>query len=67
MADMLADFCELYNAALQQRIEAWRRQGITLSFFTQCSEVKAIRASDARFMRLSFIKGLSGMERAFSR
>ena len=25
-SDMLADFHRLYNAGLQQRIEAWRRQ-----------------------------------------
>ncbi|WP_410240159.1 helix-turn-helix domain-containing protein, partial [Pseudomonas aeruginosa] len=27
---MMGAFCDLYNAALQQRIEAYRRQGKTL-------------------------------------
>ena len=25
LTDMLGDFCDLYNAGLQQRIEAWSR------------------------------------------
>jgi hypothetical protein len=27
LTDMLGSFCDLYNACLQQRIEAYRRQG----------------------------------------
>jgi putative transposase len=27
LSDMLADFCRLYNAGLQQRIEAWQQHG----------------------------------------
>jgi len=32
---MLADFCQLYNAALQQRIEAYRRRRISLQYGNQ--------------------------------
>jgi putative transposase len=28
--DMLRDFCQLYNAGLEQRIEAYRRQALVL-------------------------------------
>lgn len=31
LTDMLGSFCDLYNACLQQRVEAYRRQGKTLS------------------------------------
>lgn len=44
LADMLADFCGLYNAALQQRIEAWRRCGASLSYYNQALELKSCRA-----------------------
>ncbi|GJE50929.1 hypothetical protein GOFOIKOB_3983 [Methylobacterium tardum] len=29
---MLRDFCGLYNACLQQRIEAYRRRGLSLRY-----------------------------------
>jgi putative transposase len=32
---MLGAFCDLYNAALQQRIEAYRRQHINLHYGNQ--------------------------------
>ncbi|MGU3387330.1 RNA-guided endonuclease InsQ/TnpB family protein [Methylobacterium sp. D53M] len=44
--EMLRDFCALYNAGLQQRIEAHRRRGLSLRFVQQSAEVKAIRADD---------------------
>lgn len=43
---MLRDFCNLYNAGLQQRIEAYRRRRITLSYAQQTGELKACRAAD---------------------
>ena len=36
---------DLYNAALEQRITAWRRCGVSLSRFDQASELKEIRAA----------------------
>ncbi|MFK5596486.1 RNA-guided endonuclease InsQ/TnpB family protein [Methylobacterium sp. HMF5984] len=44
--EMLRDFCDLYNAALQQRIEAYRRRGISLHFAAQSNEIKACRMDD---------------------
>ena len=43
---MLRDFCGLYNAGLQQRIEAYRRRRISLSYAHQANELKACRAAD---------------------
>ncbi len=43
---MLHDFCGLYNACLQQRIEAYRRRGVSLRYGQQAGELKACRAAD---------------------
>lgn len=43
---MLRDFCGLYNAGLQQRIEAYRRRGMSLRYGHQAGELKACRAAD---------------------
>src|ERR671927_1607016 len=51
---MLGAFCELYNAGLQQRIEAYRRQGKTLCYADQANELKAVRAVDERLASYSF-------------
>ncbi|WP_353861238.1 transposase [Azospirillum formosense] len=51
---MLGAFCDLYNASLQQRIEAYRRQGKTLRYVDQASELKGVRAADDRFAVYSF-------------
>ncbi|NUB12296.1 IS200/IS605 family element transposase accessory protein TnpB [Azospirillum brasilense] len=51
---MLGAFCDLYNAALQQRIEAYRRLGKTLRYVDQASELKAVRAVDERLAGYSF-------------
>src|SRR5262249_59849455 len=36
---------DLYNAALEQRITAWRRSQVSVSRFQQEAELKAIRAA----------------------
>lgn len=54
MTDMLGSFCDLYNACLQQRIEAYQRQGKTLNFYDQANELKAVRAVDERLAGYSF-------------
>lgn len=54
LADMLGDFCALYNAGLQQRIEAWQRQGLSLSYGNQALELKATRAAHEGLARWSF-------------
>ena len=51
---MLADFCSLYNACLQQRIEAYRRQGKSLHYVDQASELKAVRCAVPEIARWSF-------------
>jgi putative transposase len=43
---MLRDFCGLYNACLQQRVEAYQRRGISLRYAHQAAELKACRAAD---------------------
>lgn len=54
LSDMLGSFCDLYNAALQQRIEAYRRRGATPTYGMQASELKAVRSADARLASYSF-------------
>lgn len=54
LTGMLGAFCDLYNAALQQRIEAYRRRGISLRYGDQASELKAARAEDERLAGFSF-------------
>jgi putative transposase len=54
LANMLGAFCNLYNAALQQRIEAYRRRGISLRYVNQATELKAVRAVDERLAGYSF-------------
>ena len=39
----LGHFCDLCNAGLQQRIEAWSRQGVSLRCTDQAIELKAVR------------------------
>src|SRR5919206_904349 len=51
---MLGAFCDLYNAGLQQRIEAYRRRCKTLRYADQANELKAVRAVDERLAGYSF-------------
>jgi putative transposase len=43
---LLADHCDLYNAALEERREAWRRRKSNISYSTQSAQLKEIRAGD---------------------
>lgn len=43
---------QLYNAALQQRIEAYRKQKISISCFDQYKELTDLRADDPEFKNL---------------
>ena len=43
---MLRDFCGLYNACPQQRVEAYMRRGLTLRYAQQAAELRAVRAED---------------------
>ncbi|KAA0577961.1 IS200/IS605 family element transposase accessory protein TnpB [Azospirillum sp. B21] len=54
LTEMLGAFCDLYNAALQQRIEAYRRQHKTLRYIDQANELKAVRTVDERLAQFSY-------------
>jgi putative transposase len=43
---LLADHCDLYNAALQERREAWRLRKVKVSYGDQSAQLKEIRAAD---------------------
>ncbi|MFL6223979.1 MAG: RNA-guided endonuclease InsQ/TnpB family protein [Actinomycetes bacterium] len=43
---LLADHCDLYNAALQERPEAWRMRHLSVSYGDQSAQLKEIRAAD---------------------
>jgi putative transposase len=43
---LLADHCELYNAALAERREAWRLGKINIAYRDQSAQLKEIRAAD---------------------
>jgi putative transposase len=45
-AGLLVDHCDLYNAALQERREAWRMQKVRVSYRDQSAQLKEIRAAD---------------------
>ena len=42
----LAEACRLYNAALQERRDAWRMARKSLSYYDQANQLKEIRAAD---------------------
>ncbi|MBB5428808.1 putative transposase [Paraburkholderia sp. JPY158] len=44
--------CELYNAALEERIDAYRKHGISLSYFDQQNTLPEIKAVRAEFVEL---------------
>jgi putative transposase len=48
---MLDDHRELYNAALEERREAWRRAEISISFYDQDAQLKDIRRERPEFAR----------------
>lgn len=54
LTTMLGSLCDLYNAGLQQRIEAYQRHGRTLRYVEQSAELKAVRAADDILGGLSF-------------
>jgi putative transposase len=43
---LLADHCDLYNAALQERRDAWRRRKVSVSYGDQSAQLREIRAAD---------------------
>jgi putative transposase len=47
-ARLLADHCDLYNAALEERRDAWRVRRVSVSYFMQSAQLKDIRRADPR-------------------
>jgi putative transposase len=47
----LADHCDLYNAALEERREAWRMRKVSISYGTQSAQLKEIRRCDPQHLR----------------
>jgi putative transposase len=43
---LLADHCDLYNAALEERREAWRMQRARISYGMQSAQLREIRQAD---------------------
>jgi putative transposase len=43
---LLADHCDLYNAALEERREAWRMRRTSISYGMQSAQLKDIRRAD---------------------
>ncbi len=65
---MLGAFCDLYNAALQERIDCYRKTGKALTYNTQALQLKAVRAVDDRLAGFSFTteqQVLRRLDRAF--
>jgi putative transposase len=46
LAEMLEDHRQLYNAALEERREAWRMRRAPVSYYTQATQLPAIRHTD---------------------
>jgi len=66
--EMLGRFCSLYNAALQERIEAYQKQKVTLTFYNQSAHIKTIRADDPNYRQFSHTakqKVLRRLDKAF--
>jgi putative transposase len=43
---LLADHCDLYNAALAERRDAWRMHKVSITYSDQSAQLKEIRAAD---------------------
>jgi putative transposase len=43
---LLRDHCDLFNAALQERREAWRMRRVSISYSDQSAQLREIRAAD---------------------
>jgi putative transposase len=71
---LLRDHCDLYNAALQERRDAWRMHKVSVGYVDQSAQLREIRAADPDGQgRHSFtaqqqtLRRLDAIFRAFSR
>lgn len=44
LTQQLREACTMYNAALQERRDAWKQAGVSISYYDQANQWKAIRA-----------------------
>lgn len=59
---------ELYNAALEERREAYRRQGVSLSGYVQMAELKSVREARPEYASIHvhlLQDGITRLDRAF--
>lgn len=54
LTGMLGAFCDLYNAALHERIDCYRKTGRSLGYCDQSNQLKAVRAVDEHLAGFSF-------------
>jgi len=60
---MLDDHRELYDAALQERRDAWKRSRIGIKYYGQTAQLSDIRAKDPDFARWSFTSQMATLRR----
>src|SRR5450631_3045370 len=53
LLDMLGMHQRLYNAALEQRIAAWRRTRTSVGFVDQCADLTELRAADESYAAIN--------------
>ncbi len=69
LEEMLEVHRQLYNAALEERREAWRRKKVSISYFTQSNELSEIRNQDdelSQYDLVSLRQTLRQLDKAFS-
>jgi putative transposase len=63
LTEWLAKCCQLYNAALEQRIAAWKTQRVSLSRYDQQKQLTELRSSDADWVNMACCAQRSALER----
>lgn len=60
----LASCCDLYNAALEERKEAWRRQRVSITRYMQQKELTELRAADPEWRAVPALVARSALIRS---
>lgn len=63
LSSYLASCCELYNAALQERRDAWSKRRVFIGYNAQCASLTEIRASDETVSSVSITAQRSALRR----
>jgi putative transposase len=53
LLDMKGSHQRLFNMALEQRVSAWRRCGVTVRFGDQCRDLTALRAAEPEYGQIN--------------